>query len=169
MSMKTYLNKDERQQMVFFASLIGYFDKVIINDWCNRDSLITAEEKKYLRMINTLMDKVLRAFMNRLGKDFIERLVKDIEDSDILVLSKTRAQIKKQEFLKQDEVVAAPLDDIYELAGIAMMQCNECPECRYEECKLRKYLMDLNIPAVNEYAHNVCQYKPGEVKYKRVV
>lgn len=168
--LKSYLNRDERQDMIYFASLMGALEKKFIDEWCKRDNIITTDEKKYLRMVNSLLDKVMRSILKRLGHDFVKRLVSDIEDSEIFVMPKIRAKIKKEEYLKQDGVIAAPIDDIYELAGIAMMQCNNCPECKYEECKLRKYLMDIGIPALNEYASNTCQYKPSEkAKYKRVI
>lgn len=167
--MKTYLNREERTDMIYFCSLLGFLDKKFLQDWCNRDNIISKDEKKYIRTAVSYMDKVMISMMERLGRDFVERLVAEIKDSEIFVMPKTRAQIKKKEFMEQDNVVASSLDDVYELAGIALTTCNQCTETRYEQCKLRKCAMDLNIPAYNEYATNKCQYLPDGVKYQRVV
>lgn len=167
--LKSYLNKQERTDMIYFCSLLGFMDKKFLQDWCERDNIIDKDEKKYIRMAVSLMDKIMRSMMARLGKDFVERLVADIKDSDIFCMPKVRAQIKKKEFMEQDGIVASSLDDVYEIAGIALTKCNECIEKDYEQCKLRKCAMDLNIPAYNEYATNKCQYLPDGVKYQRVV
>ena len=151
--------------MIYYTSFLGFLEEKFVHGWCERDSL-NKEEKKSIRTAETLLYKALNSIFDRLGKDFVKRLYADIKDSDIFVMPKVRAQKTKEEFLKQGDVVCCDLNDLYGLAEIALLKCNGCEGENYEECKLRGYLLDINIPAYNEYATNKCQYLPdGEVKY----
>lgn len=164
--LKSYLNQQERKDMIYFTSFLGFIEDKFIGGWCKKDTTLTKEEKKAIRTAETLLYKSLDSILTRLGKDFAKRLYADIKDSDVFVMPKLRAQKAKEEFLKQGDIVGCDLNDLYGLAEIALLKCNNCNEHNYEECKLRGYLLDINLPAYNEFASNKCQYLPdGEVKY----
>lgn len=164
--LKTYLSQSERKDMIYYTSFLGFLDNKFIQGWCKRDSVLTKDEKKYARTAVSLLDKVMLGLFDRLGTDFVKRLVSDIKDSDIFIMPKLTAKEKKAEFLKEDGIIVCQLDDIYGLAEIALLKCNNCVGSNYTSCKLRGYLMDINIPVYNEFANNKCQYLPdGRVKY----
>lgn len=153
--MRTYLNKEERNDLCLLAALAAHMDDVL-ERW-----KMLKEEHKYLATARTLVFKFISSVFNRVDDDLVDKLMRNINASEVVMLPTSEAKRKvenaKKEMTEDDVIVKH--DVLLNLAEHALVGCENC-ERYYKSCDLRKVFIELGIePYDYNPPENTCEYR----------
>ena len=157
--MKSYMNKQERDDYIMLSSLEGKATEILRN-WSEHNSL-AKDEKRYLKTALTYMDKVLGGILSRMGDEFLKPLIRDIKGTNLICIPKYKEKDYQKEYAQEYSeenclVNRAALEYIMEKSAY---WCCDCRETNKADCKLRACYMEVAMPI---YAEN--QECPYEIK-----
>lgn len=135
--MKNYLNKNDREHHLI---ILVVWER--LNSWLKTQTALTPLEHKYLKTASTYLIKASDSIIARLDSKFAEKLMRDIKDSDFVI-------VNKYDVSHNGEIgyVSIKQDDLYDLASYALSECVNCPHCKdFENCERYKLLLNLAIP-----------------------
>ena len=158
--MKTYLNSEERKDMVMLFSLIGMLKEGFLEGWYKRGNL-TKEEKKYMKSSITFALKVTDSIMSRIDGNLAQRLIRDIKSTELFCLPKSEATIKKERFEKEENFnyfIQVTKDAIDALAEKALYWCNPCSVEDCSKCEVRQIFRELDVEPF-DYEARECEYR----------
>ena len=154
--MKKYLNKQERNDYIILCHFVSYVD--VVKKWIDYD-IIDGDELKRLKTIYTHGKRIVNNIAKRLDDSQYQKMVRDMKDSELIVCTKTRATIKRDEISKEKGKIIIAENDFLGLAEVALIHCKGCNKTDYSKCVVRNCAMELQLPAVDPYVVDECQYK----------
>lgn len=146
----SYLTKGER---INYLVALGAHE--VIERWTDdKKNHLTKDEKKYLRMASSLIEKAAKLMINRLDPDFVDRLVSDSKNNYLTIIP-TRATTPPNES-------RVKTDTLFNLSNFALLHCQANESCfmrdDWKSCELYKAMMELDIPVAN-FEKGKCPYK----------
>jgi hypothetical protein len=122
-------------------------------------NIIDADELKRLKTSYTHSKRVVNNIAGRLDDDYYIKTLRDMKDSEMLVCTKTRAKIKRSDIANEKSKMIIDESDFFKLAEIALTHCKGCTNDNYTSCVVRNCGMELQIPPVDAFVVDECQYK----------
>ena len=147
----SYLARKEREN---FLVVVGVHE--VIERWTDDEkNHLSKEEKKYLRMAASLIDKAAKLMINRLEPNFVKRLISDSKNNFLAVIP-TRATT-------QNDECRVKTNTLYNLSDFALLHCQARDKCfmhgdDWKECELYNTMMELDVPVAN-FEGGRCPYK----------
>lgn len=147
----SYLTKGERTN--FLVSLGAH---EVINRWTeDPKNHLDKDEKKYLRMAASLIDKAAKLMINRLETDYVKRLISDSKNNVLAVIPTRATTLQDESRVKTDT--------LHDLSSYSLIHCQASEKCfmgegSWKECNLYKIFMELDIPVAN-FDGGRCPYK----------
>lgn len=146
-----YLKNQDKEILVYLACIFGYFstniDKSFLND----------VEKDYAKEIIKHLDLLISSINKRLDKDFTKVLLKVIKETEVMLVPKQEAlRLKHVNKTLKTEIL---VNDLEEMAGLLLDNCNMCSVKNYKKCRFRQIFMRVGIDKFDSEAIGVCQYK----------
>lgn len=155
---KTYLNQQERNEVLVLASFKSYMENIGEKmQKLNRPKDIV----KYSKMSKTFCNKVLQFYLEGLNENEIQRLLSESKKINVSVKYKDEALREFEEVKKMDDVTPVKTEDLIDLCEAALTNCRCCKK-EIEDinsCKLRQILFKHEIEPFNfEAKIDECQY-----------
>lgn len=141
--MKTYMNRDDREHHEFIMIAWDYLKK-----WAGTTKCLTTKERGRIRAACTHLLHVSDALISRMEVDYAKKILRDAERVAVHMVDRTITE----------ETVPVKVDDIYDLADYALIDCCDCNIEKHKECPLFKVLFRLNVPVVKVKAKG-CPYE----------
>ena len=154
--MKKYLNKQERNDYIIICHLVSYLE--VAMKWIDYD-VIDKGELARIRTMFTHGKRVINNIAKRLDYKQYTTTIRDMQDSELIVCTKARAIIKRSDISKDATKIIINESDFYGLAEEALVHCKGCTKAEYNKCVVRNCAMELQLPAVDPYVVDECQYK----------
>ena len=146
--MKNYLNKNDREHHLI---ILVVWER--LNNWLKTQTALTPMEHKYLKTASTYLIKASDSIVARMDSNFAEKLKRDIQDSDFVIINKFDVS-HSREF----GYVSVKQDDLYDIASYALGECVNCQHCEdFENCERYKLFINLAIPVAQDKADS-CPY-----------
>lgn len=133
LKMKSYLNKEERETLLKVALTSGYIEDLA------KLNLDIQNEIKYFKMAFTFLNKAFKHLLNRLDAKFAAQLNREINSSELMLVSNSRAKMDLEEKALSQEMFDAIVDQ-------ALGGCANCQEKDKRKCRLKKAFKAYNIP-----------------------
>jgi len=159
-SIKTYLNRKERTDLVMLCAMLAYCEKEFPG-WYERGAM-TKDERKRTRTAVTNLNQTIKSMLNRLDKDFVFNFYKDMKRSVIKLMPKPESEIENRKIREDAKQTTINTEALIILAEKALDLCNPCHEKNYRGCNLRSIFMELGIEPFDSEAVEKCQYKISE-------
>lgn len=163
---KSYLNNQEKTELAIVACLQVFLDGAI-DKWerLHRPKALL----KWARMTRAFTKKLMQEILRPLNEDERNIVIKQVAKLEIVTRTKEEAmiEVKKQMELDANEIL--PKDDFIALCSFAVTECMTCTKCDYQNCDLRRILMQYDIEAMDQYAEPTqCQYQYKDIKENAV-
>lgn len=146
--MRNYLNRLDREHHLMLLIVWDYF-----TTWMEKTSCLSPEERKRLKTACTHLIKTSDSILRRLEPDYARKLVKDVRNIEIRIVDKVN-----KKFSGVQGVINIEVDDLYDIASYALVDCIGCKEKNFKECEKYKLYMKLNIPVAQEETDG-CPYE----------
>lgn len=163
--MKTYLNRQEKEDYVMLAATQVAADG-IIQRWGDHDNL-TTQERARLRTAVTHIKQTMSAIANRLAPDQRMALVRAAKGTHCICVPNERQTTfnRRMEQEESTEKVLVLKDTLDALAEMAIDKC--CCPCLHaedkENCPCRLAFLELDIPVYDENPNEgVCPWEVRE-------
>ena len=140
--MKNYLNGEERRIAVGIMCVYGVISVIL-----ERTNALSKDEIKFLKYINTYIDKYIQALEDRVGKQEIQRIYNEAINS--------RIEVKPKSYEGQFIVDKDSLEEVARMAVEA--NCFGCKRKDWHNCGLYKCMHKVGIGNVDE-DYDGCEY-----------
>lgn len=131
--MKQYMNRNDRDHHEFMLIAYEY-----LTGWLLQTSCLTPKERGRIKAVTTHLLHTSDSIVQRLEPDYARKLLKDLKRIAVKRVDKTIATGDGKAFVD--------LDDLYDLAEIAMDKCIGCKKAGHKECDRFKLYFKLNVP-----------------------
>ncbi len=155
-TMKDYLNKNERVQLLFLKKYIDVIEN-IIEEWGDRNNL-TKEESKALKMGKSWGLKAFNSIFERLNDSAAKTFWNSIKDAYINVQDKYAADLYYKKLKSSLDDVYEENKDYYKLVELIME--HNCKNCKKKctECDMYKEFEEHCIPEPTGEDMGNCRY-----------
>lgn len=148
--MKSYLNKQEKDQVLTMASFIAFFEE-LAEKWekLERDSGPIGD----MRRARSYTQRVLDYLFKEIDQDLRKKIIGQIKKMELVVKYRSQAAREYEKMQKLEEVTPVETDDLFDISNIALNYCiKECTKTGKEarECINRHLFLKYDIPVLNE-------------------
>lgn len=158
-SVRRYLNKYERQDMVILAAFAAFLENRIAH-WAKLGR--SKEKLKYARTCYTYANKVLKHVLEPLDEREKAKVIGDTKTYSVGAFTKIEAQREYERLKKIEDNMIVRRDDWYDMADHALVVCRSCSRRgdEVDACNMRNIFIEYDVPAFDQYAPTgVCPYK----------
>ena len=146
--MQQYFNRNDREHhiimMVFYQ---------VIKKWLERNKSLLTEERRYINTGLTWLKKGYDSMIVRATEEYIRTLKNTAKHSDLFLEDNTG-----RSFDSRIDTRTLDVEDLYDLADLAVRECAKCNEKDFKTCKRHQLFMKLAIPPVTEQTDD-CPYR----------
>jgi hypothetical protein len=130
--MKQYMNRNDRDHHEFMLIAYEY-----LTSWLLQATCLTPKERGRIKSACTNLLHASDSIVQRLESDYARKLLKDLKRVAIKMVDKTTAT---------EGDIQVNIDDLYDLADMAMDECVGCERHDHKECDRFKLYFKLNVP-----------------------
>lgn len=147
--MKKYMNSIDREHHLMLLIFWDY-----INNWLNKTSCLSPEERKRLKTVATHLLHTSDSIINRMDNDYAVKLIKEAGQTEV------KLEYRVKNFKEQKDIVIIETDTLYDIANYALADCRNCEISKedYRKCEKYRLFFELNIPVLDEEAA-LCPYE----------
>ena len=149
--MQQYFNRHDREMHI---TMMIYYH--VLLEWIGRTKSLTKEELRYFKTSLTWLKKGYESMIVRAKPDYVKALKNNAKHCELYLEDTTGKKLPADD----RETKTVLVDDIYDLADLALIKCGRCKKkaSQFEECEHYKLFMKLGVPPVTEFTDE-CPYK----------